>query len=104
LEEIESKRQQCERLHDEAGRLRQEAAGLDREADSMFESTAGLSSQRRELEALNGQLAPFGSGAPAIPSEALAGGEEAVHENTLREQERVTEARRLRDQLQTERM
>ena len=50
IEEIESRRQQVERLQSEAGRLRQEATGLDREADSMFESIAGLSAVRRELE------------------------------------------------------
>lgn len=100
IEEIESRRQQVERLHSEAGRLRQEATGLDREADSIFDSIAGLSSVRRELETLNGQMVSLGGVALAVES----GGWGAVNEDTLTEQGRLAEARRLRDQLQTERM
>ncbi len=100
IEEIESRRQQVERLHSEAGRLRQEATGLDREADSMFESIAGLSAVRRDLETLNGQMVSLGSVASALEP----GGWGAINEDTLREQERLSEARRVRDQLQTERM
>jgi hypothetical protein len=102
LDEIEPQRQQSDSLRAEAARLRQEAAGLDREADSMFESTSGLSSARRDLEALTGQLASLS--AVAIPPETLAGGWDTVNGNTTREQERLTEARRVRDSLRTERM
>jgi hypothetical protein len=100
IEEIEPRRQQVERLHSEAGRLRQQASGLDREADSMFESIAELSAVRRELEMSNGQIVSLGSVALAVDSV----GWEAVNEDTLREEERLAEARRVRDQLQTERM
>jgi chromosome segregation ATPase len=101
IEEIESKRQQVERLHSEAGRLRQEATGLDREADSMFESAAGLSTVRRELETLNDQMISLGGGVASAPE---PGGWGAVNEDTLGEQERLAEAHRVRDQLQTERI
>ena len=100
VEEIESRRQQVERLHSEASRLRQEATGLDREADSMFESIAGLSAVRRELETLDGRIVSLGS--VALTVESVGWG--SVNEDTITEQERLADARCVRDQLQTERM
>lgn len=96
LEEIESKRQESDGLHAEAGRLRQEAIDLDRQADSMFESSSALSSLRRELAAVTGQLAARG-GAPVLQS----GGGESARESTVRE--RLQQARGVRETLQTER-
>ena len=43
------------------------------------------------------------AGALALQSEVLAGNREGLNENTLREQERLEKARRVRDTLQTER-
>jgi hypothetical protein len=102
LDEIESKRQENEKLHAEAGRLRQEAIDLDRHADSMFERVSALSSLRQELVALTGQLAARGD-TLALQSEVLAGDGPAVSENSRREQERLQKARSARDALQTER-
>jgi hypothetical protein len=104
LEEIGSRRQQVERLHSEAGRLRQEATGHDREADSIFESIAELSSTRRDLETLNGQVASVVGVTPAAQSELLTGGWRAVNEHTLSEQAGLADERRVRELLQTERM
>jgi hypothetical protein len=103
LEEIESKRQQGENLHGDSGRLRQEATDLDRHADSMFDSSSALSSLRRELATLTDQLAARDGRALALQSGVLAGDREGLNENTLREQERLEKARRVRDTLQTER-
>jgi hypothetical protein len=103
LDEIESKRQQGENLHGDAGRLRQEATDLDRHADSMFDSSSALSSLRRELATLTDQLAARDGRALALQSEDLAGDRGALNENTLLEQERLEKARRVRDTLQTER-
>ncbi len=109
LEEIESKREANEKLHADAGRLRQEAIDLDRHADSMFERASNLSSLRRDLVAITQQLAALtdqlaASGeALALQPDVLAGDAQAVNENTRREQERLQKARIARDALQTER-
>ena len=100
LEEIESKRQESEKLHAEAGRLRQEAIELDRHADSMFERSSALSSLRRELAALTNHLAERG-GALTLQSEVLAEDGQAANENTLREH--IQRALSVLDTLQTER-
>lgn len=103
LEEIESKRQRGEKLHSDAGQLRQEATDLDRRADSMFDNSSALSSLRRELATLTDQLADHDCGALALQSDVLAGDRGALNENALREQERLQDARHVRDSLQTER-
>jgi DNA repair exonuclease SbcCD ATPase subunit len=100
LEEIESKRQRCESLHVDTAKLRQEATDLDRNADSMFERSSSISSLRRELATLTDQLAERHGGAPSLTSEVAADRGE-LNANILREQERLEEARRAREALQT---
>jgi DNA repair exonuclease SbcCD ATPase subunit len=103
LDEIDSRRLQVQTLRTNAEGLRQEAAGLDREADSMFEIAAGLASLRRELETLDAQLASRNAG-PAMDSEVLAGGQQALNEQSIREQDQLDRARRIRDELRTEQL
>ncbi|MEO8594635.1 MAG: AAA family ATPase [Candidatus Solibacter sp.] len=102
LEQVELRRQQCEELRTEAERSRQEAAGLDRQADSMLNSSAGLSSLRRDLATVVEQLALHADGALASQADPLTSSQEDFRDKNLRARERLEAARLTRSNLQTQ--
>ena len=102
LEQVEPKRQQCQELRSDGERSRQEAVGLDRQADSMLNSSAGLLSLRRELATLVDQLAIHGQGALTSQADSVAGSPEMLRDKKLLARERLENAQRARHDLQTQ--
>ena len=102
LEQVEPKRHKCQERRSDAERLRQEAAGLDRQADAMLNSSAGLSSLQRELATLVEQLSVNGQAVTAPSSDSLAGGLEELRDRQIRGRESLENAQRARNALQTQ--
>jgi hypothetical protein len=97
LEQVESKRQECQELRSDAERSRQEAGRLDRDADSMLNSSASLSSLRRELAALVDR-----QGARASQADSAVFSQDVLRDKNLRARERLEIAHRTRTSLQTQ--
>ncbi len=101
LEQVEAKRQECQELRSDAERSRQEAGGMDRQADAMLNSWAGLSSVRRELAAIVEELAVRGHGSTSqadVPDYS----QEALRDKNLRARERIENAHRASTRLQNQ--
>ena len=100
LEQVNAKRQECQELRSEAERSRQEAGGLDRQADAMLNSSAGLSSLRRELTTTVEELAVHGSAASQADVPDYS--QEALRDRNLRAREQIENAHRARTSLQNQ--
>jgi len=102
LEQVEAKRQESQELRSESERSRQEAGGLDRQADAMLNSSAGLSSLRRELATIVEELAVDGHGSAASQADVPDYSQEALRDKNLRARERLENAHRARTSLQNQ--
>ena len=102
LEQVGAKRQECQELRSEAERSRQEAGGLDRQADVMLNSSAGLSSLQRELTTIIEELVVHGHGSAASQADLPDYSQEALRDKNLRARERLDNAHRARISLQNQ--